>query len=662
MSSIQTSEILARLNEQQQEAVLHQDGPAMVLAGAGSGKTTVLTHRVAWLMAEKEVLPHQIMLVTFTNKAAHEMKQRVRNLTGNDLSFAGTFHSLCARILRQHGPKIGLPHEFVIYDTDDQLALMKIIYRDHSISTKKFHPKAVLYAISDAKNDMITWEEMQESAYGEYKTHLARMYKLYQRGLHQSGAVDFDDLLLKVLELFERQPQVLAEYQKQLTHVLVDEYQDTNKAQYLLTKALAAPHQNLYVVGDFSQSIYAWRGADYRNMLALTTDYGGITEYRLERNYRSIQPILDAATAVISQNSSHPVLHLWTDQTETRTLVCYQARDWEDEAMQVVRYVRQHQSEYPLSQMAILYRTNAQSRAFEEACVRAGIPYKVLGGFKFYERKEVKDVLAYLRYLINQEDSVSHQRAVKQGKRRFQKLLDWMAGKENTPLSSLNPKELLDAILNTTKYQEQFDPEDPEDASRLENIQELLNVASQFESVLQFLENVALVQDEQLPDAQQKENQDSIVMMSLHSAKGLEFEVVFLVGMEDGLLPHSRSLMDPAQMEEERRLCYVGITRAKNYLYFSYAQRRQQYGSTSNQIRSRFLNDIPTELLQHQGNDYQDSFQSSYAYSNRNSSWGNSPVSFPTDQTSKRRYVPLDDDQLEGVLSGEIDVDSFLEQ
>lgn len=636
---------LEHLNPEQKAAVLHAEGPAMVLAGAGSGKTRVLTTRAAWLL-DQGLHPSQLMLVTFTNKAAGEIRTRVTELTGSNLPWSGTFHSLCARILRIHGHLVGLPAGFSIYDTDDQVSLVKQIYKQHGFSTKEFKPKSVLFTISDAKNEMIGWQEYQNTAYGRFQDHVAKVYKLYQHALDENDAVDFDDLLLKVIELFET-TDVLAHYQDRLKHILVDEYQDTNKAQYVLTKMLSAPQNNLFVVGDFAQSIYAWRGADYRNMLALKTEFDQMKEYRLEQNYRSTQNILEAATQVVSHNTSHPVLSLWTDrqsQIENQPLVIHETNSQSHEAETVVSYIRQLSTSYQYKDMAILYRTNAQSRAFEEAFVRAGIPYQVVGGTKFYERKEIKDVLSYLRLLANPNDTVSHTRAEKIGKRRLQAFQTW---KENLKVSAeelqqLEPGPALEQLLKATTYLKKYDEKDPDDLSRLENIRELINVAYQFQNVLQLLENIALVQNETLLDASPDDQPNQVTLMSLHAAKGLEFPVVFMVGMEDGLLPHSRSLLDQHQMEEERRLCYVGITRAKDQLYFTYAKQRTSYQGTSYSMRSRFLGDIQSKLVTKKGG---------------GGSTGFTPAATPTG----RRVVPVDDETLDGVLSGDFDVEAFLD-
>lgn len=637
------SELLNKLNDQQKQAVLHGQGPAIVLAGAGSGKTTVLTHRVAYLIEQELARPEQILLVTFTNKAAAEMRNRVRELTGFNLPFSGTFHSLSARILRIDGKHIGLPQGFIIYDAQEQLQLIKQIYKENNFDSKEFNPKAVLATISNAKNEMISVSKYEEMAYGRFQSHVSKVFKIYQYKLKQIGAVDFDDLLLQLIELLVKVPEIREKYQQQLIYVLVDEYQDTNKAQYMITKLLAHPQNNLYVVGDFSQSIYAWRGADYRNMMLLKTDFAGTKEYRLERNYRSTQNILDAATNIISQNKSHPILDLWTDRKNSTPLDLYVAKDRKDEAKQIIKQIRSLQPGITLSEMAILYRTNAQSRAFEEEFVKKGIPYKVIGGMKFYERKEIKDILAYLKLVTNQQDEVSQTRAIKLGKRRFEKYDQWRTQiLQNYTLDQLEPEPLIREILEVTSYLDKFDKKDPEDVARVENIKELLNVASQFNQVLNFLENIALVQNDYLIDNDLSDEPEAITLMSLHAAKGLEFEAVFMVGLEEGLLPHSRSFLDKEQMEEERRLCYVGITRAKKELAFSYAQSEYSYRGFESKTMSRFLHDIPAELISIKG-------KQKYAQSNGLSNY-----------QPKKRYVPVDDDTLEGVLSGDIDIEEFL--
>jgi DNA helicase-2/ATP-dependent DNA helicase PcrA len=639
------SELLAKLNPAQRTAVQHEKGPAVILAGAGSGKTTVLTHHAAWLIQERGVDASNIILVTFTNKAAGEMKERIERLTGSQLPYAGTFHSICARILRTHGRFVGLDPNFVIYDSDDQLSLIKDIYKQNGFDANAYRPQSVKAVISKAKNELISYQEFADTTAGDFNTFTARVYKLYELGLKEAQAVDFDDLMLKVVRLLQNNPRICLYYQQQFQHVLVDEYQDTNKAQYALTKLWAAPENNLYVVGDFSQSIYAWRGADYRNMLQLKTDFPDMVEFRLEQNYRSTQSILDAATAVISKNTSHPILQLWTENLTGAQLVCLETNTGELEALKVIDEIRTKRNRgIPLDEMAILYRTNAQSRLFEEVLIRYGLPYRLIGGTKFYERKEIKDVLAYARLLVNPVDSVSYKRAVGLGKRKMDIFETFRANLTPEDLDKTPPSKLLRDILDTTEYLKKYNQDIQEDAERIENVAELLSMAAQFSHLTQFLENVALLQDNYFVDAAKPVGdapRTGVNLMSLHSAKGLEFQVVFLVGLEDGLLPHSNSLFDHQSIEEERRLCYVGITRAKQSLYLSYARSRFQYGVRRGAIPSRFLSDIPPELLLIQSDLGESSFEKKQA------------------QTGRRLVV--DEDMADAVLRGDLDLEVFLE-
>lgn len=656
------NELLAKLNPDQQKAAAHVTGPALVLAGAGSGKTTVLTHRAANLIQNHEVPPEHILLVTFTNKAAGEMKARIQRLTGLRLPWAGTFHSICARILRHHGHFVGLDNNFVIYDSDDQLSLTKKIYKEHGFNTKTYKPNSVRGVISTQKNELIGPSEFAETAVGEFQLFTAKFYRLYQEALAQSNAADFDDLLFKTVRLLQINDSVRAYYQDLFRFVLVDEYQDTNTAQYTLTKLLAAPQQNLFVVGDFSQSIYAWRGANYRNMLQLKADFPDLTEYRLEQNYRSTQHILDAATAVISHNKAHPILSLWTEKGAGSPLIHLDTATSDHEALKVVSLIKKHSSTIPLNEVAILYRTNAQSRTFEEMMIRSGIPYRLIGGTKFYERKEVKDVLAYLRVLVNPADSVSEARAVALGRKRFSDFAVLRARFTPEQLTEVPPARLLQDILEVTKYTDKYDSEIEEERQRLENVAELVTMAAQFESTLQFLENLALLQDNIMLDAQRpvggEQEEDAINMMSLHSAKGLEFEVVFMVGMEDGLLPHSHSMLSPEDIEEERRLCYVGITRAKNFLYLTSARSRFLYGTRSGTVASRFLAAIPAQILERQSDFTEESrtFQSNNGFRQNFSSFS-PPAATPA---PSGRHIVVDEDLAEAALNGDVDLEVFL--
>ncbi len=593
------SNLLQDLNSQQQLAVMATDGPVVILAGAGSGKTKVLTYRVAYLIQEKKVNPESILMVTFTNKAANEMKERIKSLISklqapsSNLPYAGTFHSLCAKILRKEGKYLGLPTNYLIYDEDDSLSAIKEVMQKLDISPKNFNPKAVLTTISQAKNELISALEYPQYARGFFQETVARIYLIYQRTLKESDALDFDDLLMETVRLFQKETGVLTKYQETFRYILVDEYQDTNHAQAVLIKLLAKKYKNICVVGDASQSIYGWRGANFRNVLEFKDNFPTLRTFNLEQNYRSTQRILDAAHAVIRHNTSHPVLKLWTDNPAGTKLYLYEGRSEKDEAEFILQTVKNG----PLNDFVILYRTNAQSRVFEEAFLHQGIPYTLVGGVRFYERKEIKDVLAYLRVLANPKDTVSYKRIEKLGKGRLEKFLEFS---QEIKVKDLTTMEILDKVLKATGYLELFNPEVEEDLYRLENIKELRSVATEFPDLINFLENVALVEQEYLPERSLGNNdkKNAVTLMTLHAAKGLEFPVVFMVGMEEGLFPHSRSLMDREELEEERRLCYVGITRAKKQIYFTYARRRLFFGQRTSNIISRFLTDIPEELLE----------------------------------------------------------------
>lgn len=655
---LEIANLLNELNPEQRKAVLHQEGPAIVLAGAGSGKTRVLTTRVAYLIKEKKVNASNIFLVTFTNKAAAEMKKRVFEFTKQKLNYSGTFHSLSAKILRIEAiqgnlANFGLNANFTIYDSDDQLSLIKNIYKTNGFDPTAFKPQIIQAKISNAKNELINPVDFKEISKDSLQLFAAKIYKIYQKRLRDENAVDFDDLLSLCYRLLLENERVRQKYQKQFQHVLVDEFQDTNKVQYFLTKLLANPDNNLFVVGDFSQSIYAWRGADYRNLERLSTDFPDITQYRLERNYRSTQNILDAATSVISNNQSHPVLELWTDLSSNEKLEVYETSSGELEAEKIASIIKEKYLT-ELKNIVILYRTNVQSRTFEEAFMRQKLPYKIVGGTKFYERSEIKDILAYLRLCFNKLDSPSFERAQKIGKRRLAKLLEWLEKTNSSVLK--NPSSCLQGIIENTLYLDKYDQKDPEDLARLDNIQELFNVASRFDNTLLLLENIALVQDGYLAnETLEKEEENKITMMSLHSVKGLEFPIVFMVGMEEGLLPHSRAILEANEIEEERRLCYVGITRAKEKLYFSYARTRFTYGYSSNCLPSRFLGEIDQKLLQlNRSFDYREQkSQKKYYYQEKETQ--------TKSQAPKRRLV-IDDESLEALLNDELDIREFLKK
>jgi DNA helicase-2/ATP-dependent DNA helicase PcrA len=590
------NKLLSDLNAEQKKAVIYEGGPLLILAGAGSGKTRVLIYRVAYFISESKVRPESILLLTFTNKAAGEMKERVIKLIGTAPTFAGTFHSFCAKVLRIDGTAIGIPKSFVIYDEQDQKDAIKQILGTMNLSADSYKPASVLRSISDAKNQMLTPLGYSEFAQGEWQEQVFKIWLEYQKFLDEVGALDFDDLLLKTVELFKKDEAVLSRWREKLTHFFIDEWQDTNKIQYSLVKLLVGKRSNLTVVGDASQSIYGWRGADFRNITYLIRDFPKIKVVNLEQNYRSTQNILDAANSVISKNTSHPILKLWTENGVGEKIKLYTARNGLDEASYVVNEIDTliHYG-YQLKDVAALYRTNAQSRVLEEALLHAGIPYSLVGGVRFYDRKEIKDAISYLRLLTNPKDRVSEKRLVKLGKRRFDKFLEFKKGLRN--VEEFTTLDLLDNVLDKTDYLSLFERESEENLARLENIKELRSVAAQFPKIDEFLENVALVEAEQDLELKFKTTADRVTLMTLHTAKGLEFPVVFIVGMEEGLFPHSRALMDTNQLEEERRLAYVGITRAKKLLYLSYASRRLYFGENVSNPPSRFIIDIPEKLL-----------------------------------------------------------------
>jgi DNA helicase-2/ATP-dependent DNA helicase PcrA len=567
------------------------------LAGPGSGKTRVLTYRAAWLIQERQVSPENILLLTFTNKAAEEMKKRLQMILRDDntnLPFAGTFHSFCARILRIEGKYLGLPPNYLIYDEKDQLDTVKLAMKEIDIPTNEFKPASILATISQAKNELITVLEYPQYAQGYFQTTVARVYLTYQRLLKEYQALDFDDLLAETVRLFKKEKTILAKYQNRFQYILVDEYQDTNQAQYIITHLLAGKWHNLTVVGDASQAIYGFRGANFRNLTNLKKDYPNLKIINLEQNYRSTQNILAAANEVIKRNIGHPVLNLWTKNDTGELVVLYEARNEQDEALFVTQKISSEiiaAKPHSLNCFAVLYRTNAQSRVMEEVFLHAGIPYNLVGGTRFYERKEIKDCLAYLRLIANPKDIVSYKRIEKLGKRRLAKFLNFSEKIKPEKLSTL---ELLDKILGATGYFELYDQKDEEDLSRLENIKELRSVATEFSRLNDFLENVALVEQEY----HGKEKGETVTLMTVHAAKGTEFPIVFLVGMEEGLFPHSRSIMEKEEIEEERRLCYVGMTRAKEKLYLTYTRRRLYFGQHSSNPVSRFISDIPPELLE----------------------------------------------------------------
>lgn len=619
----------SELNQQQLEAATFDGGPLLILAGAGSGKTRTLIYRTAYLIQEKHHQPDEILLLTFTNKAAEEMQNRLRTLVGVHLPFAGTFHSFCAKLLRREGHHIGIPTNYLIYDDADQIDLLKLIIKELDLP-KQFTPRSLQSQIGEAKNQLLSPRQFADMARGYFQETVAQAYNHYQNKLDKNHALDFDDLLLKTVLLLQNQTQVREYYSHKFKHVLIDEYQDTNTAQYVIAKLLAQTHQGLTAVGDASQSIYRWRGADYRNLDYLQRDFPDLTVIKLERNYRSTQIILDAAYSVIANNTSHPILSLWTEQKEGDKITLFQALDEQEEAQYIIRQLN---TQAHATETAVLYRINAQSRALEEACIRAGVPYNLVGGVKFYERKEVKDILSYMRLLQNPSDEVSLNRVVKLGKRRLQAFQEKTRQLDTT---SLVTAELFDQVLDATDYLARFDTASPEDMSRIENIKELKSVATQFERLSDFLENVALVEKNTLLQANDlgMNLKPKLTLMTIHASKGLEFDQVFLVGLEEGIFPHSRSLMDSAELEEERRLCYVALTRAKKQLCLTYSQSRLFFGGRQHGVVSRFISEIPENLLQ-------SSMHASY-------------------QPSTRQRMVVDDSLIDQFLNDEIDIDKLL--
>lgn len=643
--STNIQESISRLNPQQRKAVETVDGPLLIMAGAGSGKTRVLTHRIAHLIASRKAAPWNILAITFTNKAAREMQERVDQLvgaSGNDI-WVSTFHSMCVRILRKDISRIGYANNFTILDSADQLSVVKSCMKELNIDTKKFEPKAVQAEISSAKNELVT-PESYESKIGDYfQGIVAKVYRLYQRKLKSNNSLDFDDLIMKTIELFKDVPEVLDFYQNKFLYIHVDEYQDTNRAQYMLCRMLADKHHRICVVGDSDQSIYRWRGADITNILNFEQDYPEATTILLEQNYRSTGNILKAANQVISQNKGRKPKNLWTDQGEGSKIKIYQADSEHAEGYFIASEItRNREQGKNYGDHAILYRTNAQSRVIEEILIKSEIPYQIVGGIKFYDRKEIKDILAYLRLISNPNDDLSLARIVNVPKRGIGdtslERVAFAAGQHGVSMMAmleavdsleittraknalsdfheiilslhhmvdyLTVTELTEKMLELTQYREELQRENTlESKARLENIEEFLSVTMDFErrnedkSLVSFLTDLALIAD---IDTMDKEDgpQDAVVLMTMHSAKGLEFPIVFIAGMEEGIFPSSRSLMDDEELEEERRLAYVGITRAERELFLTCAQMRMLYGRTSANMPSRFLNEIPEELVE----------------------------------------------------------------
>ncbi len=639
--------IVEGLNPAQLAAVTHGEGPMLILAGPGSGKTRVITHRIAYLVREKRIPPWRILAVTFTNKAAREMRERASRLLGEDAKDLnlGTFHAMCARWLRIEGKAIGINSDFVVYDDADQVALMKRVLEDLHVDPRRFAPRAVLSAISNAKSEMIVPDEYARRVKNYFEEVVARAFVKYDAGLKAASALDFDDLLTEAVRLFRDSAETLEKYAGRYLHVMVDEFQDTNPAQYVLARQLASVHRNIVVVGDPDQGIYSWRSADVRNVRYFERDFPDCTVFLLEQNYRSTKPILEAADAVIARNPDRHERTLFTERSGGELISTYEAYNDDEEGEFVASEVsRLSRAGARYSDCAVMYRTNAQSRPLEEALVRHRIPYRLVGGVRFYQRREIKDLVAYLRLTYNRLDEASLLRVINVpargiGDRTIERLRDYasrhglalwdaveaagrgvvdgiagrsasavrafMAALETMRKSRAAPLgEVLDAVLSATAYVQYIREGDPEAEERLENILQLRSVMSQYEEVGgeasdlgTFLHDVSLVSDVD----EMNEAVDAVTLITLHAAKGLEFPAVFLVGMEEGVLPHIRSFDDPRQMEEERRLAYVGITRAKDALYLSRAYRRYLMGGQSSNPASRFLADIPRHLLRTHG-------------------------------------------------------------
>ncbi|OHO66778.1 ATP-dependent DNA helicase PcrA [Staphylococcus sp. HMSC036D05] len=637
--------LVKNMNTEQSEAVRTTEGPLLIMAGAGSGKTRVLTHRIAYLLDEKDVSPYNILAITFTNKAAKEMKQRVEQLVGEEAQviWMSTFHSMCVRILRRDADRIGIERNFTIIDPTDQKSVIKDVLKNENIDSKRFEPRMFIGAISNLKNELKTPDDAQKEANDFHSQMVATVYKGYQRQLSRNEALDFDDLIMTTINLFERVPDALEYYQNKFQYIHVDEYQDTNKAQYTLVKLLASKFKNLCVVGDSDQSIYGWRGADIQNILSFEEDYPEAKTIFLEQNYRSTKNILNAANEVIKNNSERKPKGLWTANSGGDKIQYYEAMTERDEAEYVVREIMKHQRNgKKYSDMAILYRTNAQSRVLEETFMKSNIPYTMVGGQKFYDRKEIKDLLSYLRVIANSNDDISLQRIINVPKRGIgpssvEKIQTYAVQNQISMFDALGEvdfiglskkvtqecinfyetitnlikeqefleiSDIVDEVLQKSGYRDMLEREQTlESRSRLENLDEFMSVPKDYEentpleeqSLINFLTDLSLV-----ADIDEADTQSGVTLMTMHSAKGLEFPIVFIMGMEESLFPHIRAIKsdDDHEMEEERRICYVAITRAEELLYITNATTRMLFGRSQSNMPSRFLREIPEDLLE----------------------------------------------------------------
>lgn len=678
---MQEEELLTGLNPEQRRAVETTEGPLLIQAGAGSGKTKTLTHRIAYLIATHRATPYNILAVTFTNKAAREMRERVARLLGQSadnrgfMPYMGTFHGICVRLLRQDGEYIGIPRSFVIFDESDAQATIKRASKQVGIDEKSFPARLLKGLISSAKNEMISPQEYARSVNSPAQEAATKVYPLYERALKEASALDFDDLVNKAVYLLESQPEIRAKWSAQFRYIMIDEYQDTNAAQYRLVKLLTNQDKNIAVVGDDWQSIYSWRGADFRNILNFERDYKGCTIIKLEQNYRSTKRILDAAHAIITKNVQRSDKKLWTDAGDGLPVQILQANGEQGEAELIIRKVRmaidaglRHYHDF-----AVLFRTNAQSRAVEEMFVRYGLPYRIVGGVRFYDRKEIKDILAYLRLIFQPEDHVSFERIVNVpargiGAKSLQTFFRWQQDNAYTLVQALErvglctdltPKAraglgdlgsmlatlsgimptvtvagLIDSLLRRIDYLHSLDDGTLQGEARQENVKELLSVAQEYQDVgLEgFLEEVALVSDVDTADF----GSDAVILMTLHAAKGLEFPAVFMIGMEESIFPHSRALYDQSEMEEERRLCYVGMTRARQELYMTYATSRMLYGGVQHNLPSRFLSEIDSGFQTNAGSTHYESTWAPQAMFNDSLQMGPHPEVVPDEP----RYVP----------------------
>ncbi|GIQ70021.1 ATP-dependent DNA helicase PcrA [Xylanibacillus composti] len=645
--SVDIQEAVSRLNPQQRKAVESTEKPLLIMAGAGSGKTRVLTHRIAYLIAANKAAPWSILAITFTNKAAREMQDRVSRLVGPSGAdiWVSTFHSMCVRVLRRDIERIGYRSNFTILDAGDQQSVIKNCLKELNIDAKKFDPRGILSLISGAKNELLTPERYEQKIGDYYQEVAAKVYKLYQKKLKSNNSLDFDDLIMKTIELFTEVPEVLEFYQNKFRYIHVDEYQDTNRAQYMLCRMLADKHRRICVVGDSDQSIYRWRGADISNILNFEEDYPEADVIMLEQNYRSTANILKAANQVIANNTGRKPKNLWTDRGEGPKVRLYAADSEHDEGYFIAKSIRENVENGGKRYFdhAILYRTNAQSRVLEEILIKSDIPYQIVGGIRFYERKEIKDLLAYLRLVSNPDDDISFARIVNVPKRGvggttmdklaayaaaegislfaaaadafaigitartagvlqdFREMIEQLAAQADY----LSVTELTEQVLERTEYRLELQQEGTlESRSRLENIDEFLSVTQEFEkrnedrSLVAFLTDLALIADIDTVDNDGEELKDAVILMTMHSAKGLEFPVVFVAGLEEGVFPHMRSLEEPEEMEEERRLAYVGITRAEEQLYLTRAQMRTLFGRTMSNLPSRFLKELPDDVME----------------------------------------------------------------